>query len=307
MRIMFSKFSASSSVPSDLIPIGHAYAKENFKSMVQFPKNQENRCFQPNWAERFEWLEYSAERDAVFCYACRQFGHQSRLKVDSTFVVNGFSKWKVALQNDRGFPKHQKSTAHVSAMLEWKEKEMRMKTSNEVSSIVCQSVLEKRQYYISSVIDVVKFLVKNELAFRGNWDKLNDVEDGLFMNLFLYTIEHDDKLKSCHSIMPNHAKYTSPDIQNELINILADSVRQDIVNDVNKSTYFTFFLDGTKDKERREILSIGVRYLKGGEVIESLLGFEECKALDAKSQASTAINALKSYGIKYLNRMISVV
>lgn len=62
---------------------------------------------------------------------------------------------------------------------------------------------------------------------------------------------------------------------------MARIIRHNIVADVNHSQFFTLFLDGTKDKQGREILSVGARYIKDGEPIESLLGFEHWNALDA--------------------------
>lgn len=92
------------------------------------------------------------------------------------------------------------------------------------------------------------FLIENELSLRENWDALDGAEDGTFVNLFKYTLDKDQKLRTCNAIIPKHAKYTSPDIQN--------LVRREIIADVNKSMYLTIFLDGTEDKQRREILSI---------------------------------------------------
>lgn len=242
-------------------------------------------------------MEYSKQRDAVFCYPCRQFARSIKTKVDSVFVTSGFSNWKCALYSDRGFSKHSSSESHLLSESMWKDKVQRTACQKEISFLVNGSILEKRRYYFTAIIDVIRFLVENELALRGNWDALNGKECGLFNNLFEYTLKKDNKLKECHDLMPDVAKYTSPSIQNEIIGIMARIVRCYVVSDVNHSQFFTLFLDGTKDKQRREILSIGARFIKDGEPTESLLGFEHCNALDAESLANVALKALDSYGV----------
>lgn len=39
----------------------------------EYPKQSNGRSFHACWLNTFKWLEYSAAKDAAFCYACRQF------------------------------------------------------------------------------------------------------------------------------------------------------------------------------------------------------------------------------------------
>lgn len=233
-------FAASSSVTvneaTDITPIGQPFIKQNLKSMGPFPKDKGNRCFQSSWGEKFDWLEYSQQQDAVFCYPCRQFNQLP--KSETTYVNVGYSNWKHAL-DDRGMCRHEKSSSHLSAVLAWNEKQSRDELNTGIQTLITKSTLEKRQYYVSSIIDVIKFLVENELSFRGNWEKEMKEESGKFMNLLKLLMKRDEKLKASELSMPDHVKYTSPDIQNELIEIMAHSVRRTIVADVNKSEHWT--------------------------------------------------------------------
>lgn len=67
-------------------------------------------------------------------------------------------------------------------------------------------------------------------------------------------MKKDEKLVQCLKHIPENAKYTSPDIQNEIINILAEMVREQVVNDLRNADvpWFTLLEDGTKDKNNRE-------------------------------------------------------
>lgn len=72
--------------------------------------------------------------------------------------------------------------------------------------------------------------------------------------------------------VPKNACYTSPEIQNEVIEIMAEIVRENISAEIRNADvkYFAMLEDGTRDKNQRENLSIGIRYVKDGTIKESL-------------------------------------
>lgn len=47
--------------------------------------------------------------------------------------------------------------------------------------------------------------------------------------------------------------------------------------------FFSVLEDGTKDKNRRENIAIATRYVKDGEIYESMLSIETTTALDAET------------------------
>lgn len=127
----------------------------------------------------------------------------------------------------------------------------------------------------------------------------------MFVNLFKYTLEQSEKLRSCQEMMPLNATYTSPTIQNELINIISDSLRETIVADMNNSSFITLMVDGTSDRNGDEILSIGFRYIKDGASIESLLCFEKADDRSAKGLFDVIINRMKELGLKMKEKLLS--
>ena len=53
------------------------------------------RSFHEKWYDEFDWLEYSIERDAAFCFCCRlRGGHMSGTRSDPSFIVQGNRNWK---------------------------------------------------------------------------------------------------------------------------------------------------------------------------------------------------------------------
>ncbi|KAJ6633795.1 hypothetical protein Bhyg_17358, partial [Pseudolycoriella hygida] len=97
---------------------------------------------------------------------------------------------------------------------------------------------------------------------------------------------NSEKLRECQRVIPENCTYLSPDIQNEIISIIVQLVEEEIVSEINSSDvdFFTIIVDGTKDRKNREIVSIAICYVRNGKPIESLLGFETTKELDAKSE-----------------------
>lgn len=146
-------------------------------------------------------------------------------------------------------------------MLSWKEQQKRDEENTGVAELLSNSVLQKRKFYMKTVVEVIIFIIENELALRGNWDLDNHVEDGIFRSLFEFQLKQSEELRECQSVMPKNATYLSPDIQNELISILAKMTREEIVKDVNSADveFFTLYSDGTKDRDKKECMSVATR------------------------------------------------
>lgn len=75
--------------------------------------------------------------------------------------------------------------------------------------------------------------------------------------------------------MPANTTYKSPQIQNEIIHIIAEELRNTIVTEIKDSSYLSLMAAGTKDRNGDEMVSIAFRYLKQGMEIEALLAIEK--------------------------------
>lgn len=60
---------------------------------------------------------------------------------------------------------------------------------------------------------------------------------------------------------PRNTTYTSPDIQNQVINILGDYVRQKILSKVRAARFFTVIADEVTDCSNKEQLSLVLRQM----------------------------------------------
>lgn len=291
--------------PADITPIGQEFnIKDQFERLKSMKfKSIDGRKFQLHWLDRFDWIEYSVSRNAVFCNTCRQFGKPSQ---DTTFTISGFKSWQSALTKGRGLSRHNESTAHVDAVRRQNEKVKRTLSGKSVSDLVNSTVLDRRRYYCKTIVDIIIFLASNRLALRGDWNDEKDEESGLFNNLFQFTMDRDTELAACQKYMPPNVTYRSPIIQNEFIEILANLVRSAVVQEVKSSDAdaFTILFDGTKDKNGNECISLAARFVANGKPKEALLFFETSKELDANAFTQLILQSLNNYGLD-ANKILS--
>lgn len=104
-------------IANDISKKGEPKSQLNFQD-YSFPKDNDGRRFQPKWFQTFEWIEYSKQKDRLFCYPCRQF---SIVNAKDAFTSSGFNSWKTALSAGKGLKRHETSSNHIGAMLAWKD------------------------------------------------------------------------------------------------------------------------------------------------------------------------------------------
>ncbi|KAK6181537.1 hypothetical protein SNE40_009370 [Patella caerulea] len=184
-------------------------------------------------------------------------------------------------------------------MSKWEERKRRISSRSTVKELVSNNVYERRRYYVRAIAEVIHFLAVKELSFREDYDKMAHSESGLFTDMFCFVVLRDKRLQDIISEIPLNATYKSPNIQNDVIDILAKIVTQSVVDDVNGADvpFATVLADGTRDKNNRENISIALRYVKDGKVFESLLYMPETQQLDASSLTTLIVKTLHDTGI----------
>uniref|UniRef100_A0A7N0V6U4 DUF4371 domain-containing protein n=1 Tax=Kalanchoe fedtschenkoi TaxID=63787 RepID=A0A7N0V6U4_KALFE len=141
---------------------------------------------------------------------------------------------------------------------------------NKTIDHLAQKQLKKEKDHWKNVllriICIVKFLAKHSLAFRGTKERLHGNNNGNFLE-HVRRITNDDI----------HIHYLGHKIQNELIFLLASSIRSEIVKKVRQAKYFSVILDCTPDVSHQEQMSLILRYidLTSSSIVieESFLGF----------------------------------
>lgn len=86
--------------------------------MTIYPRMQvgkQKRSFHAHYYKKYNWIEYSIAKDAVFCFSCRFFksNYLNASQLDSAFTIKGFRNWANATKL---LDKHQLSKSHLTSL-----------------------------------------------------------------------------------------------------------------------------------------------------------------------------------------------
>lgn len=255
-------------------------------ALKSFPKTKYGnrwRYFIPGWYKLFSWLEYSTIHDAAFCFACRFFSTCE--DKSETFTKVGFKNWKKAMDKNSGFAKHAGSNEHVKSISSWACFNERKTTgSKSIACVLNQNhsvIIAENRKYIRKLSQVLLYTVLQGIAQRGNDESKHSINKGNYLELLELIAEDNDIVRKRLEI--GNAKYTSPQIQNEILNIMSVMICNKIKEELEQCDYFALIVDETKDIGKTEQLSVIIRYYLNGFIYERFIGFNPAKELDAKS------------------------
>jgi len=278
-----------------------APAQPLLKSYPVTEKLGRKRSFRSDWYKLHPWMEYSQQVDAAFCFACRHFPSFGK-EAESAFTSTGFRNWKKANYTDAGFSVHAKGDFHKTAMIMWQEyKQMKYNNTGSVlqlqSDVYAKQVAENR-HYIKTVAEVLLLTAIQNLAQRGHRENLaTDDNPGNFKKILQLVVQHDKTISdrfNCDSVV---TRYTSKDIQNEILSVMADMVREHVIDEVKQSVYFSVLVDETKDVSKKEQLSFVLRFFANGDIHECFVDFKPATGLDAESLSEEILKTLQQYGL----------
>ncbi|CAN1193974.1 Zinc finger MYM-type protein 1 [Linum perenne] len=255
-------------------------------SIEKGPKDKFAKRFCASWYTRVlsngekcdrDWLVYSKELDKVFCFCCKIFK-----KKDGRGQLSneGFSDWSHTIAR---FKEHETSLEHVKNMATWYDLRLRLQ-NNQTIDKVAQKQLDKEKDHWRKVLlrifSIVKFLAKHNLAFRGSNEKLYQSSNGNFLGLVEMLDEFDPVTQEhVHRITNDeiHFHYLGHRIQNEIIFLLASTIKSEIIRKIKQAKYFSVILDCTPDISHQEQMSMILRYVDVSSnsisIEESFLGF----------------------------------
>ena len=155
--------------------------------------------------------------DAVFCFSCRHF--QTDSGVEDSFR-KGLSDWKKLSSK---LEKHAHSQAHLNCMVKWDNYKVTA-SSGSIAAKLSQShedSVEKNRSYLCKIVDIVRLLSKLGLPFRGHREGSESESRGNYLEVCVFFSKYDSAFKNMQS---NYFNATSPDFQNEVIDICSNLV-----------------------------------------------------------------------------------
>ncbi|XP_028071837.1 uncharacterized protein LOC114274165 [Camellia sinensis] len=105
---------------------------------------------------------------------------------------------------------------------------------------------------LNSSVDCVKFLLRQRLAFRGLDESENSSNQGNFLELLKFLVDHNEDFKvAALSNAPQNLKLTSPDIQKDIVNVAAFKTINVIIRDLGDAL-FSILIDEARDISIKE-------------------------------------------------------
>ena len=244
-------------------------------------------------------------KNSCYCFACRHFSLPNA--PDSAFTSNvGFSNWKKALSNEAGFKQHSKSELHINAMYAWSEfkrgKEANQTLLNALNEKHHKKVQENR-HYIKTIAEVLLLTATQNMPQRGHEESQDSKNKGNFLAILDEIAKHDSFIQQRLEASGN-AKYTSHQIQNEMLQTLAEMVQKQIIAEVKESEVFSVMADETKDLKKKEQMSLVVRYYYNGAIHESFLCFQAAETLNAEGLSQMIVRCLERHGLDYRSNLV---
>ena len=263
------------------------------------------RCFQANWYSDYPWLEYSVERDAVFCFSCRFFG----VSADRALTCVGFRDWKHARGKNGTLTFHDTACSkHHSAILSWKAYQSTVTSNSSVAIYLDRGrikTIEENRAYVKAILECILYCCQQGLPLRGHRE-LIDTEDssintGNFRSLVVLQSRSNNIVRQRLTSGPKNASWLGHDMQNTLIQLLADAVRKMIHDEISGAQYFTLIADETKDISKSEQLSVVLRYIHDCKTYERFLSYTKCEELNAEALFSYIMSTLKELDVDINN------
>ena len=245
----------------------------------KFGSESFSRDFNPAWYKHYPWLSYNCETKTACCYPCQKYLNAH----DFTF-----DNWKKIER----LTKHHKSENHQTAMAKWIDSRANKKKNTSILSKLQEShkqyVKENRDYF-KVIIECIILTAQQNIAQRGHDEQRDslsnssDVNRGNFLELIHLRCKDIAWLKDkLESQLQKHAQWTSPVIQNELLQIIADLIRERITNDVRTSGWYGIILDETSDISRTEQVSLCLSFALNGTKIEAFIGFYSTRSTEGE-------------------------
>ncbi|XP_050063271.1 52 kDa repressor of the inhibitor of the protein kinase-like [Aphis gossypii] len=242
----------------------------------KFPvSDKRHLSFQRHWMEQYSWLVFSDVAKGALCKVCvlfgRNYGGRGGQELRSLVAIP-FINWKKAKQI---FDSHSKANYHMFS-------------------------IENVQGFMS-VMTALRG--KNETGKIGLTEP--SYNDGNFRAILRFRARSGDLFLKEHILSQtsdSRSMFTSPIIQNKIIDLCGIFIQENVVNRIKNAGFFTILADETQDISRYEQLALCIRYVDDSSadglfIREDFLEFVHIKNVTASALATTIIQCIITLGL----------
>lgn len=211
--------------------------------------------------------------------------------IDTKYEVFAMKKtdWKKATGKDGKLAKHESSNAHKAAEESYRRRREAVNGVDALLSRARQEKLqrladekEKNRRNLTCIIDIIRFLARQGIAFRGHDEDDSSSNRGNFLEFVHFIAKYHSPLNEWITTHPGNVSWLSPQIQNELIEVVAAECVGAIAKQC-RGRVFSVMCDEVRDRSNTELMSVVVRYInEEAEINEHLIGLIEVAETTAK-------------------------
>ena len=192
-------------------------------------------------------------------------------------------------RKSRGFRKHELSKAHKEAVVRYVKTNPTQPDVVDMVSTEAEKIRLKNRQMLLKILTNVRFLARQALPLRGNWDKKSKLEIDLnFHQLLLLRCENEKELQTW--LDQSTEKYTSPTMQNEMLQVLALGIFKEVSSSILEAEFYTVMADESADVSNEEQVVICIRWID-----DNLIAHEDFVSLKrvAKCTSEMIVNVIK--------------
>ena len=206
-------------------------------------------------------------------------------------MTKGLSNWK---DTTVAFKKHLQSKSHIEAVEVVVTLPKTTKDVGEQLSRAHRAEKEQARDMLRLILSSVRFLARQGLALRG------DGSDASANLIQLLRLRAEYKPEVLQWLDKSACKHTSPENQNEMLELMARRVLRRLLEDIHSSPFLAVMVDEATDKSNKEQLTLVVRWVSDDFVVsEEFLGLYTLSAIDAQSIVDVMKDAFLRFQIPF--------
>ncbi|XP_025669851.1 uncharacterized protein [Arachis hypogaea] len=153
------------------------------------------------------------------------------------------------------------------------------------------------QIHLIATIDCIRFLLRQGLAFRGNDETDDSVNQRNFLELLNFLAQHNEEIGRTFKNARANLKLIAPSIQKDIVRAAARETTKVIVDDLGDEL-FAVLVDEARSISIKEQMSVCLRYVnKEGQVREHFFGLVHVSNTNALSLKLALESLLETYNL----------
>jgi len=239
-------------------------------------KNMVKQGFNVSWFDSHAWLHYDEGKDLAFCFLCMKAVKKNTLITrrcaDKAFISTRFSNWKDAKV---AFRNHEQTKCHKEAVQTVVDLPKDYEDCAELLSLQHAKEKATNRQMMLKLFSNICYMAHQGLPLRG------DGEDDSNYNQLLRLRGIDD-VHVLDWIKKKSDKYASPDVQNEMLEVMGKMVLRKIIADIQNALFYAIMVDETTDCSNQEQVVLVLHWVDDALVVhEEFIGLFSVPSISA--------------------------